>query len=161
MKEISHESIEIAMRYVESHSDLYAFAYNGVNYMHVIVYPKESVIAALRGHRVWALEESRGAVRISGKSLMAFRKTFGAPLFDIETNVDELDLIKPVEGYRGASAKAAAFETIALKAIATQFTIATVKHVGNLHNSKIDGIVEGPNGFRMTVECKYFHGTFA
>ena len=160
MKTINKTAIDNAIRYAETHSELYAFAYNGSDSMHIIVYRRESVISALEAGRVEALEESRGAVRVNGKSYISFRHTFGAPLMDISTDIASIADVVPVEGYRGDCAKAAAFEQIAVKAIGERFTAAKVMQVGSLHNSKIDGIVEAAAG-RVTIEVKFFHGTLA
>lgn len=160
MKIINKAAIDNAIRYAETHSDLYAFAYNGNDNLHVIVYSKEAVLAALKAGRVDALEENRGSVRVNGKSYISFRRTFGAPLMDISTDVANIASVVPVEGFRGDCAKAAAFEKIAVKAIGARFTTAKVMQVGSLHNSKIDGIVETAAG-RLTIEVKYFHGTLA
>lgn len=160
MKTINKAAIDNAISYAKTHSDLYAFAYNGNDSLHVLVYTKEAVLAALKAGRVDALEESRGAVRVNGKSYISFRRTFGAPLMDISTDVASIADVVPVEGYRGDCAKAAAFEKIAVKAIGERFTAVKVMQVGNLHNSKVDGIVEAAAG-RLTIEVKYFHGTLA
>lgn len=160
MKTIRPEAINLAIAYAETHSALYAFAYNGNDNMHVIVYSKEAVLAALKAGRVDALEENRGSVRINGKSYISFRRTFGAPLMDIPTDVASIADVVPVEEYRGDTAKAAAFEKIAVKAIGTRFTSAKTLQVGNLHHSKVDGIIEAAAG-RLTIECKYYHGTLA
>lgn len=160
MKTIRPEAINLAIEYAETHSALYAFAYNGSDSMRVLVYTRESVINALKAGRIEALEENRGSVRVNGKSYISFRRTFGAPLMDIPTDVASIADVVPVEGYRGDTAKAAAFEKIAVKAIGARFTSAKTMQVGNLHHSKVDGIIEAAAG-RLTIEAKFFHGTLA
>lgn len=160
MKHINPAAIQLAIRYAETHSDMYAFAYNGSDSMHVIVYKRESVISALEAGRVAALEENRGSVRVNGKSYISFRHTFGTPVMDIATSVASIADVVPVEGYRGDCAKAAAFEKIAVKAIGERFSNAKAMQVGNLHNSKVDGIITAAAG-RLTIEVKFFHGTLA
>jgi len=160
MKTIRKEAINLAIEYAETHSALYAFAYNGSDSMRVLVYTRESVINALKAGRIEALEENRGSVRVNGKSYISFRRTFGAPLMDLPTDVASIADVVPVEGYRGDTAKAAAFEKIAVKAIGARFTSAKTMQVGNLHHSKVDGIIEAAAG-RLTIEAKYYHGTLA
>ena len=146
--------------YVRTHAAVYAFAYNAEDAMHILVYSSEKVLAGAQAGRNACLEQEKGCARICAKAYLPFRQTFGLELMDIPTDVPCIDALKPVEGYRGSSPKAAAFEKLAVRLIGERFTDATVKQVGNLHHSKIDGIIDTAGG-RLTIEAKFFHGSFA
>lgn len=153
-------AMSLMCEYVRTHAAMYAFAYNGSDSMHILVYARDKVLAGAEAGRNACLEQEKGCARISAKAYLPFRQTFGLELMDIPTDVPCIDALQPVEGYRGTSPKAAAFEKLAVKLIGERFTEATVRQVGNLHNSKIDGIIDTAGG-RLTIECKYFHGSFA
>ena len=153
-------AMKLMCEYVRTHAQVYAFAYNGSDAMHILMYSAEKVLSAAQAGRNACLELNKGSARISAKAYLPFRQTFGPELMDITTDVPCIDALEPVEGYRGSSPKAAAFETLAVRLIGERFTDALARQVGNLHNSRVDGIIQAAGG-RLTIEAKYHHGTFA